>query len=215
MKKIQNLSLAEAVYERVKAMIVHGELMPGTLVNKKELAETLSVSMTPVNEAISRLAGEKLIQQRDRQGLYIRSFDDRALADLYAVRAGLEAIAIRLCVMEGSGEDLKRLELFFQGYTLPVPASRTREYTDEDMAFHTTIMEIARIPMLADIEGFYGYMKKSYSHGLMREPSDTLNEHRSIIEAVKRKDAQLACELMMAHHLKSRERLLSLNSTSF
>lgn len=208
MKKITSSSLSEAVYEKLKAMIIAGDLVPGAKISKKELAQALSVSITPINDAIARLAGERLVMADPDQGLLVRSFDDQSLADIYALRAGIEGIAVRLCVAEGSDEDLTRLLGFFTAYSLPIPPSQTREYMEEDKSFHKTILEIARIPLLVDMEGFYGHMAKSYHHGLMRPPSDTLDEHRAIIAAVRTRDAKLAGDLMISHHLASRNRLL-------
>jgi len=71
-------------------------------------------------------------------------------------------------------------------------------------------LRIAGIPMLVDLEGFYGYMIKSYEHGLMRPPNDTLSEHKAIIKAIQSRNAKAAAELMMEHHLKSRKRILSM-----
>jgi DNA-binding GntR family transcriptional regulator len=62
------------------------------------------------------------------------------------------------------------------------------------------------------MDSFYGFMAKSYDRGLMRLPNETLPEHKAIIAAVKARDAVLACELMISHHLQSRDRLKSLAS---
>jgi len=53
-------------------MIVDGDLVPGSKISKKEIAKSLAVSLTPVNEAISRLSGEKLVKVVPKEGIYIR-----------------------------------------------------------------------------------------------------------------------------------------------
>ena len=55
----------------------------------------------PINDALSRLAGEKLIEQRSRQGFYIRSYTYAELAPLYELRAALEGMAMRLGLERG------------------------------------------------------------------------------------------------------------------
>jgi len=214
MKKIESSSLAQAVYDRIRSMIVEGDLVPGSRLNKKVIAETLAVSLTPVNDAVRRLEGERLILPAGKEGYIVRSYTDKDLADIYVLRAGLESIAARLCALEASDEELVRITSFFQSYELPVPPSCTHEYLEEDKRFHGTILAVAGIPLLVDMDGFYGYMIKSYGKGLMRAPSETLHEHRQIIAALAARNGKLAAELMTTHHLVSRQRLLERKAAS-
>ncbi len=209
MKKIENSNLTDAVYARLKSMILEGMLVPGARINKKELSESLAVSPTPINEAVSRLAGEGLIQQRSRQGFFVRTFDDRSLADLFAVRAGLEGIAVRLCVMEASDEDLERLGGFFAQFKAPVPPTQTYAYMEEDIAFHKAILDIAGVDLIKEINANFGYTLRSYEFGLVRPPSDSIGEHHAIIEAVRARDPVKAGDLMIKHHLASRKVLIA------
>lgn len=209
MRKIENSNLTDAVYARLKSMILEGMLVPGARLNKKELAAALEVSPTPINESVSRLAGEGLIEQRSRQGFFVRSFDDRTLADLFAVRAGLEGIAVRLCVLEATGEELERLAGFFARFNVPVPPTQTYAYMEEDISFHKTILEIAGVDLIKEINANFGYTLRSYEFGLVRPPSDSLPEHYAIIEAVRARDAVKAGELMIKHHLASRKVLIA------
>ena len=190
-------------------MIVEGMLVPGARINKKELASALEVSPTPINEAVSRLAGEKLIEQRSRQGFFVRMFDDRMLADLFAVRAGLEGIAVRLCVLEASAEDLDRLSSFFSSFKVPVPPTLTYAYMEEDIAFHKAILDIAGVDLIKEINANFGYTLRSYEFGLVRPPTESLPEHHAILEAIKARDALKAGELMTKHHLASRKVLIA------
>lgn len=103
MSKIENKILTDLVYEKIKTMIDDGVLLPGSKVNKAELAEMLGVSQTPINDALSRLAGEKFIEQKSRQGYFVRAFSDAELCALFEVRGGLEGVAIRLCA-ENAGD---------------------------------------------------------------------------------------------------------------
>jgi len=203
-RRIEPSNLTDIVYSRLKAMILDGRLVPGSKINKKELSEALAVSPTPISEAVSRLAGEKLLEQRARQGFFVREYDDQALADLFAVRAGLESIALRICIEEGSPELLARLTSFFGAFPDEVPAEREKDYLDEDIAFHRTITEGAQLPLIKEINASFGYILKTYEHGLVRPPVQTLGEHRAIVEAIKRRDAKTAAALLEEHHLRSR-----------
>ncbi|GAB1484133.1 GntR family transcriptional regulator [Treponema sp.] len=209
MKKIETTNLTDVVYERIKAMILEGILVPGSKINKKDLAEALAVSQTPINEAVSRLSGENLITQKPRLGFFVREYDNKYLADLFAVRGGLESVALRLCVEEGSPADIKKLSTFFSSFSLPLKPSQETAYMDEDIAFHSAIIEFAHVDLLKEFKASLGYILKTYEHGLVRPPSETLMEHKAIIEALEQGDGRKAEALLLEHHLASRKALLA------
>lgn len=72
------LALAQ-LRERLKA----GELAPGARVTAKEVADELRLSATPVREALSRLAGEGLLEERRGDGFFVRRLSAPDIAFLY------------------------------------------------------------------------------------------------------------------------------------
>ena len=205
MSKIENKILTDLVYDKIKTMIDDGVLQPGCKVNKPDLAEMLGVSQTPINDALSRLAGEKFIEQRSRQGYFVRAFSDEDLCALFEVRGGLEGIAIRLCVENASDAELREIGSCFDGFEIPFPDERYNDYIHADKIFHELIVERSRNGVIVEISRTQGYLIKSNQKGLVRPPRETLPEHRSIIEAIFARDASRAQELMILHHLRSRD----------
>lgn len=204
MIKIHKDALSELVYERIKQMILDDALRPGDRINKKELADALGVSQTPVNEAINRLTGEGLLELRGRDGNYIRVFTYEDLLDLFAVRAGLEGIALRLCVEQLSGEQLEELTHHFDGFVLPMDGETKKLYMKADQAFHNHLVALSGNSIIIGYNRNFDFIMKSYQKGLIREPEETLVEHQEIIRAIRARDAQQAQEMLMRHHLFSR-----------
>ena len=205
MPRIDNKILSDHVYESIRTMILNGVLPPGEKINKNDLVDRLEVSLTPINAAISRLVGEKLIEQRSRFGFFVKDFDCKEMQDLYAVRAGLEGIAIRLCIENGCEEELSYLAGFFQKYTLPLSDEEKKKYAEEDKRFHSTIVQYSANRMILEMNMSYAYIIRSYQKGLIRPPEETLEEHHSIVDAIKNRDGFLAQEMIIQHHLKSKE----------
>lgn len=205
MKKLKKDALSTLVYERIKQMISDGVLGPGERIGKRELAYTLGVSQTPVSEAINRLAGEGLIEQRERAGCFIKTFSYEDLNELFAVRAALEGISLRLAVEQLSMEKLDELGRFFQGFELPLDERQMNCYLREDKAFHEKIVEFSQNSVIINFERNFEFVLKSYSKELIRPPEQTLEEHRAIIRAVLSRNAAMAQELIMQHDLKSRD----------
>jgi DNA-binding GntR family transcriptional regulator len=207
---IEKRALSDLVYEKIRAMIDEGALPTGRKINKLELSERLGVSQTPINDALSRLAGEWLIEQRSRQGFYVRSYSYAELVPLYELRAALEGMAIRLCVESRPPEDMARLVHAFDGFELPVAEARRDEYMRTDKVFHESIIQFSGNPFLIDLARTSAFLTKSNLRGLVRPPEETLPEHRAIIAAVKRRDAVAAQEEVILHMLRSRDRLRTL-----
>jgi DNA-binding GntR family transcriptional regulator len=124
-----------AVYERIKNWLLAQTLVPGQLLQIGVLAEELGVSTTPVREALTRLAAERMIMSVPKRGFFARTPSEDDILGLYCVnRTILDAAVARwpeanpapavaaneattpVCVQEHSAEQLARQtgELFLQ-----------------------------------------------------------------------------------------------------
>ncbi|RKX85127.1 MAG: hypothetical protein DRP57_04440 [Spirochaetes bacterium] len=205
MQKIKKDALGNLVYGKIKLMILNGALKPGQKINKKELTEQLSVSQTPVNEAIIRLTGEGLIEQQERKGFFIKIFTYQDLKEFFAIRAGMEGVALRLCVEEQPDNTLDKLTHFFDNFSLPLDENEYKKYLKADQEFHQKIIELSRNSIIINFNKNFDFIMKSYQKGLIRPPEETLPEHKAIVKAVRNRDSEKAQQLLIEHHLKSRK----------
>lgn len=83
-----------------------GDIRPGARVNAVDLADELRLSTTPVREALSRLAGEGLLEDRRGQGYFVRGLSAADIADLYRISLAQLLIALepRRGSRDGEGE---------------------------------------------------------------------------------------------------------------
>jgi DNA-binding GntR family transcriptional regulator len=88
--------LADRVYAHVKARILLGQARPGDVLVGHVLAQELSVSRTPVHEALKRLVSEGYLVAHARVGYAVTPVDLSALRDLFQVRTRLEALCAEL-----------------------------------------------------------------------------------------------------------------------
>jgi len=210
MKKIENRALFELVYERIKRMIGEGELQPGEKINKRALVELLGVSQTPINEALSKLAGEKILDQRNRQGFFIHQYTYPELSQLFELRASIEGMAARLCAEHMRDEEIVEMSKIFEQFSPPLPERYHQDYLKADKHFHESLVKYSGNPFLVDIFVTSGYQPKIYQKGLLRSADETLPEHMMIINALKNRDAYMAQELTIVHLLRTRDLLRSL-----
>jgi len=192
--QIRNRVLGDLVYDRIKEMIDEHLLAPGEKIRTLELAGMIGVSQTPVNAALSRLAGEKLIEQRSRQGYFVRQYSNLELSHLFELRAGIESMAIMLCIENANDQQLDDLW-----------------YIHVDKHFHESIVRYSGNPFLEDLLTSSAYLIKSNQKGLVRPPEDTAPEHARIVDALRNRDGLKARDEIVLHNLRSRDYLRSLD----
>lgn len=95
-------------YTLILSAIDDGTYRPGDRLVESELAERLGVSRTPVREALQRLETQAMLK-RDGRSLIIATLDHNQLAELYIVRAELEALAARLAARHATPEEVRVL----------------------------------------------------------------------------------------------------------
>jgi DNA-binding GntR family transcriptional regulator len=215
--RIESTIVAEEVYRRVRLLIIEGKLPPGERIDRRVMATELGVSMTPVNEAVARLVGERFLERRtgatrESDGFFVPERQTEELVHVFAVRAAIEAMAARLCMERlREGADPAAMNTIcecFSRYEADghvFGAEEYKSYLAEDMKFHES---------MADIDRNLGCIHRSWINGLIRPPEETLPEHRAIIEAFRARDADLAHALLIQHMLRTRTVLIqSLRST--
>lgn len=88
--------MRDQVYDRIRALIVEGVLQPGARLRDTEIAEALSVSRTPVREAIRRLEDERLVVAEASRWTKVAAFDIGVAAELFPIIWTLERLAVSL-----------------------------------------------------------------------------------------------------------------------
>ena len=204
---IKKNSLKDLVYQQIKLMISNKDLLPGQKINKKELAHTLGVSQTPVQDSIVRLVQEGLFEDRKSEGIYVRVFTNKDMKDLFALRAGIEGIALRLCISNDC-KDLKDIFDSFDSFTPPITSKEEiARYQKVDRMFHEQILARSGNALIKNFVTDFSFILRCYHKGLLRDPDETYEEHLAIIKAAREKDPEKAQNLLIAHHMASYERI--------
>ncbi|MGW0577816.1 GntR family transcriptional regulator [Streptomyces sp. NPDC002920] len=101
--------MALDVHGRLRAMILSGELPPGSALLQAEMARRLGVSRTPMREAFRLLQEEGLIDAKPDQRARVRGIDPEELDGVYGTRIMLEALAVTASAKTLTGADLDRM----------------------------------------------------------------------------------------------------------
>lgn len=103
-------TLADRAYRAIRDAISTGELRPGQKVTERGLAERLSVSPTPVREAIRRLEQDGLLERTGPRTVQVAAFRDAALQDLAEVEVALRGMVARFAARHASPAQLDDLD---------------------------------------------------------------------------------------------------------
>ncbi|MEM9870096.1 MAG: GntR family transcriptional regulator [Pseudomonadota bacterium] len=104
-----DMSQGEAAYTRLLTEIRAGAYQPGDRLREVEVAERLSLSRTPVREALRRLEADGIIEHRPRLGAVIRQLDHAELVELYEMRTVLERTAAEMAAKHAANAEVDAL----------------------------------------------------------------------------------------------------------
>jgi len=107
--RIRASSVVDLAYERIRSLVLSGELAPGARLGQDELAERFGISRTPVREALRRLAGEVLVDFLSNRGFRVADLGLDAVLRRLEVRAVLEPGIARLAAERRTERDVEKL----------------------------------------------------------------------------------------------------------
>lgn len=208
----KHLSLDNIVYQELKRRIIEKELAPGEKVNQDHLKEELDVSRTPIQSALVKLEQERLVDLIPRRGFFVRKITMEETVTYYEIREVMEGLAARKAAKYISDEQSKKLDRFFSNIPISDENIGSKKYAIEDRNFHLYVLEIAHTELLSDMFSTFNILTISYQlpfqSGLIRAPRETIEEHRSIIEAICSRNSEQA-ETLMKNHLRKSRKLLA------
>ena len=103
-------SSGEQAYETLIAQIRLGTFGPGDRLREEDVATRLSLSRTPVREALRRLESDGIVEHRPRVGAVIRSLSHTEIVELYEMRTVLERTAAKMASQHGAQAEFDALE---------------------------------------------------------------------------------------------------------
>ncbi|MCP2328767.1 DNA-binding FadR family transcriptional regulator [Hamadaea flava] len=211
------MALTDEAIERIKEMIVSGELRPGgRLPKESDLAVRLGLSRNSLREAVKALSLIRVLDVRQGDGTYVTSLQpavlldtvgfiidfhrDDSVLDLLEVRRILESEATALAARKMTDEQLAELGTVIDGME---SAADINELIDADLEFHRQIARGAGNPVLASlIESLSApTLRARVWRGLTQADAadSTREQHRAIYAALRSRDANVARSWAAVH----------------
>ncbi|MEI4261426.1 GntR family transcriptional regulator [Roseovarius sp. D0-M9] len=203
----QDTGAVERAYRTLKEMAASFEFKPDQRLNESAISVQLSISRTPLREALNRLTAEGFLTFKRGQGFHCRALNPAEMMDLYEARAAIEGEAARLAARRAAPEDIARLRADLEQskdrYTSGVSAVELIRL-DED--FHRRIALMSRnaelVRLLDNAAARIHYIRVIDLQLLSERdgaPAITTQPHARILDAVAAGDEEGAAREMRCH----------------
>jgi len=213
-------------YDELRRRIVMLQLQPGADLDEANLGNELGISRTPLREALVRLASEGLVTVHPNRGARVASLELTQLQEHLEAFDLVQRAATKLAALRRTDEDLEIIEKHVEAFEQATRDEDTERMVESNWELHQAIgaacgnrviqkfyssqlTESLRVARLAMSYEAYGSVEAHDRH-----VSEILREHRELLDALERRDAQTAERLAGSHSNLARKRVteyISLN----
>lgn len=193
------------VYEGLKRAIVEGEVQPAESLTELDLSRQYGASRNTVKKALLMLERENLVVVERNKSAKVRAFSPEDVDNYLEVREALEGLVVRLATPVMTPEHIGKMEEFYDRMVEHIKAGELLAYSGCNHMFHSVVYEACPNARAVEMVLSLKNQLKKYNFKTILVPGrsgQSLEEHKAILDAVRRKDAALA-EALMCRHIDS------------
>ena len=200
-------SLKDKIYDALKEAITSMNIYADDAelrLDERRLSEQLSISRTPVREALARLEQEKLVQIVPRRGVYIVRKTKVEILEMLTVWAALESISARLITLNATDDVIASLRSLLTSYSEGQVDDHIDEYSENNINFHQAILRMSGNQLICDTaDNLFIHMRSIRVRTIGEEDraQKSIVDHMQIVEAIESRDPDLAERLVREHTL--------------
>ena len=202
-----SLSFRDQAYTAIKQAITEADIYAQRdeiRIDERQLGEALGVSRTPIREAMALLEQEGFLRTVPRRGVFIVRKTKKQVIEMIEMWAALESMAARLATLNASDKDIAALRHMFDEFRNATPAEHIDEYSDANIAFHQAIIALSGSHLMGKtIENLFVHVRaiRRMTISQRDRAERSIADHMRIIEALEKRDTELAERLVRQHSL--------------
>ncbi|MBM9468690.1 GntR family transcriptional regulator [Nakamurella leprariae] len=199
------VQVKDLVYRRLRDALIAHEFRPGESMRETALSVRFGVSKTPIREALVRLEHDGLVEIAPYRGARARAYSAEDARELYEARELLECECVRMAA--GRPEVLDRLEANITQTAAALDQGDLDEAGTSLDAFDDLFFDLLDNALLRGvIERLALHLRRLGRLGAgPARFSDSLAQHRAILDALRDDDVVGAQEVLRAHLREVRE----------
>lgn len=210
-ERLSRNCLCDEVTRIIKSRIFENQYKRGSRLLVEDIANSISVSVTPVREGLKNLVLEGLVSYENNR-YFVFDPTDKEIEDIFAIRRALECLAVYTAADNFTEESTLQFRKMLSMEMVNFYTTHISKFIENDKIFHERIIDYADNNRLKSILVSYSeqcWLIRSwgFSHVFSREyVEDTIKEHDLIIDALLRRDSQRAVNAMNSHLISGEAR---------
>jgi DNA-binding GntR family transcriptional regulator len=192
-------SLPAQIAAALAEQIIRGILKPGDRVRQDAVARDFNASHVPVREAFRQLEARGLLVSRARKGVYVALLDQASIVEITRMRTALEVLALKHAIANLGENDIALAQ---QAISQADCSQDMSAWEAANRSFHSNLYRPCGMPrLLVEIETLHeARLRYMYATATIIDWNPaSQDEHMAIINAVKARNAKLACSLLEEH----------------
>ena len=187
-----------SVTDRLRSLILENHFRPGERLVQSELADKLSVSRTPVREALQELASEGLVRLLPYKGAIVSEVSLSGLEELYAVRIALESYALYLSAQTITDEQIEELESYLYRMQTALEQGEVSNLMEFNFQFNSALFATSNQPLLCEeaIKAMRAANRyRRFHFSVDRLAAEAIREHWEMLAVLRTHDPEATVKL--------------------
>jgi len=205
-------SMREQVYEKLKKMIITGEINPGERIKEIEYSQIFQISRTPIREAIRMLELEGLVESNQTGGVVVRQIPKSEFYEIYRIRMALETIVLEEVIENATKEDIKALEKILEDTKKEMDNKNEDEVFKLFSKFNLELYRISRLKRVREmVQNMNLYLEKirKMAIGEKNRKEEAFDDHNEMLALIKTKDLDNLLKKNKQHLMRSMDFVLN------
>jgi DNA-binding GntR family transcriptional regulator len=202
MGRMDGVNRVGKLAEQIEALILDGDLTPGSRLDEQALAQRFQMSRTPVREALRQLASSGLIELRPNRGAFVKAMTPEELEEMFVAMAELEATCARLAAMSMTPVERRGLQRLHERMGEMAGRELLDDFTEANETFHTMIYKGAHNTWLEEATVVLRRRVAAYRRAQFRTVGRLARshaEHDSVVKAIVSAEPARAHAAMLHH----------------
>jgi DNA-binding GntR family transcriptional regulator len=203
--------LRRRVFAIIEEAVLNGKYAPGESLTESRLAGELGVSRTPIREALTQLEHEGLVQLVPNKGAVVTGISQKDIQDIYAIRMMIEGLAARWAAENIGEEELRELQEAIDLEEFYTSKGDIGRLMSLDSNFHQLLYRASKSkPLQYMLHTFHHYIQRARSQSIAApgRAQLALEEHKAILQAIRKRDGDRAERITVEHIRKASLNLL-------
>jgi len=201
-KKPRGKDLTREAYNDIRKMIFSNELKPGQKIPYRRMAEGLSMSLTPVVQALKHMEFMGLVRHEQNKGFFIEKVTAREIDEAYKLRCTIEPEMLTQTILRLDEQGEKKIKTSLDEYLDACEKGSLRLKLVKDIQFHMTIAELSgqKLSILI-LKYLFDFLYLRFGQELIfsRPSEDSALAHTAIFDSIKSKDVKTATQVLKKH----------------